>query len=159
VPGIHRRGAAGGLRRAAALTRRADPLSADGMQPTGVAIVTGAGSGIGRVVARELLDGGFRVALAGRRPDALSETAGGHADALVVPTDVTDASSVETLFETTRRRWGRVDLLFNNAGTFGPSGSVDEITVEDWLATIAVNLTGAFLCARHAVATMKAQRP
>ena len=97
---------------------------------SGVGVVTGAGSGIGRVVARGLLDAGFRVALAGRRPEPLEETAGGHADALVVPTDVTDPDSVAALFAATQRRWARVDLLFNNAGTFGPSGSVDEI-VED----------------------------
>jgi NADP-dependent 3-hydroxy acid dehydrogenase YdfG len=126
---------------------------------SGVGVVTGAGSGIGRVVARGLLDAGFRVALAGRRPEPLEETAGGHADALVAPTDVTDPDSVAALFAATQRRWDRVDLLFNNACTFGPSGSVDEIAVQDWQATVAVNLTGAFLCARHAVACMKAQRP
>jgi NAD(P)-dependent dehydrogenase (short-subunit alcohol dehydrogenase family) len=125
----------------------------------GVAVVTGAGSGVGRVVAAALLDAGYRVVLAGRRPEALEQTAGGREPALVVPTDVADSGSVATLFEAVRERWGRVDLLVNNAGTFGPSGSVDEIAVADWTATVATNLTGSFLCAREAFAAMRAQRP
>jgi NAD(P)-dependent dehydrogenase (short-subunit alcohol dehydrogenase family) len=125
----------------------------------GVAVVTGAGSGIGRVVARALLEAGWRVALAGRRPDALDETAAGAAGALAVPTDVADPASVDALFGAVRAEWGRVDLLVNNAGTFGPVGDVDEIPVDAWLATVGVNLTGAFLCARAAVAAMKAQDP
>jgi NADP-dependent 3-hydroxy acid dehydrogenase YdfG len=125
----------------------------------GVAVVTGAGSGIGRVVARALLDAGWRVALAGRRAAALDETAGGASAALAVPTDVADPGSVTDLFAAVRGEWNRVDLLVNNAGTFGPSGEVDEIAVDDWLATVAVNLTGAFLCARAAVAAMKTQDP
>jgi NADP-dependent 3-hydroxy acid dehydrogenase YdfG len=124
-----------------------------------VAVVTGAGSGVGKVVATALLDAGYRVALAGRRAAALEETAGGRESALVVPTDVADAESVAALFAAVRERWGRVDLLMNNAGTFGPSGSVDEIAVEDWTATVATNLTGAFLCAREAFAAMRAQQP
>jgi NADP-dependent 3-hydroxy acid dehydrogenase YdfG len=124
-------------------------------------VVTGAGSGIGRAVARGLLDAGWRVALAGRRRDALRETAGHHADrsALVVPTDVADPPSVSALFAAVNARWGRVDLLVNNAGTFGPAGEVDEIAVDEWVAAVAVNLTGAFLCAREAFAAMKAQDP
>jgi NAD(P)-dependent dehydrogenase (short-subunit alcohol dehydrogenase family) len=121
--------------------------------------VTGAGSGIGRVVAGALLDGGFRVALAGRRPDALDETAAGRVDALLHPTDVADADSVAALFAAVRERWGRVDLLVNNAGRFGPSGSIDEMAVDEWRASVDTNLTGAFLCAREAFATMRAQRP
>jgi len=101
------------------------------MSGAGVAVVTGAGSGIGRVVSRALLDAGYRVALAGRRRDALEDTAGGDPSALVVPTDVADVESVAALFDLTRRHWDRVDLLFNNAGTFGPAGAVDEISVED----------------------------
>ena len=124
-----------------------------------VAVVTGAGSGIGRVVARALLDAGWSVALAGRRAAALEETADGAEAALVVPTDVADPASVTDLFATARGEWGRVDLLVNNAGTFGPVGGVDEIPIEGWLSTVAVNLTGAFLCAREAVATMRAQDP
>jgi NAD(P)-dependent dehydrogenase (short-subunit alcohol dehydrogenase family) len=129
------------------------------MGEPGVAVVTGAGSGIGRVVARALLDAGWRVALAGRRDDALREASGGAAGALAVPADVADPESVAALFAAVRAKWGRADLLVNNAGTFGPSGEVDEISIEDWLATVAVNLTGAFLCAREAVAAMKAQDP
>jgi NAD(P)-dependent dehydrogenase (short-subunit alcohol dehydrogenase family) len=125
----------------------------------GVAVVTGAGSGIGRVVAGALLDGGFRVALAGRRRDALDETAAGRADALPHPTDVGDADSVAALFAAVKERWGRVDLLVNNAGRFGPSGSIDEMAVDEWRASVDTNLTGAFLCAREAFATMRAQRP
>jgi NADP-dependent 3-hydroxy acid dehydrogenase YdfG len=126
---------------------------------SGVAVVTGAGSGIGRVVARALLDAGWRVGLAGRRAAPLEETAAGASTALAVPTDVADPVSVTDLFAAVRGEWGLVDLLVNNAGTFGPSGAVDEIAVDDWLATVAVNLTGAFLCAREAVAAMKAQDP
>jgi NADP-dependent 3-hydroxy acid dehydrogenase YdfG len=125
----------------------------------GVAVVTGAGSGLGRVVADALLGAGYRVALAGRRRDALEETADGRAAALAVPTDVADAESVAALFRTVRETWGRVDLLVNNAGTFGPAGSVDEIAVADWNATVATNLTGSFLCAREAFAAMREQRP
>ncbi len=124
-----------------------------------VAVVTGAGSGIGRVVARALLDAGWSVALAGRRAAALEETADGTDAALVVPTDVADPASVTDLFAAARGEWGRVDLLVNNAGTFGPVGGVDEIPIDGWLSTVAINLTGAFLCAREAVATMKAQEP
>ncbi|GAA4562582.1 SDR family oxidoreductase [Planotetraspora kaengkrachanensis] len=124
-----------------------------------IAVVTGAGSGIGRVVSRALLDSGYRVALAGRREEALRETAEERPDALVVPTDVTDPESVAGLFTRVREQWGRVDLLFNNAGTFGSPGAVDEISVADWRRTVDTNLTGAFLCAHHAVAAMKEQRP
>ena len=95
-----------------------------------VAVVTGAGSGIGRVVARALLDAGWSVALAGRRAEALEETADGADAALVVPTDVADPASVTDLFAAARGGWGRVDLLVNNAGTFGPVGGVDEIPIE-----------------------------
>jgi NAD(P)-dependent dehydrogenase (short-subunit alcohol dehydrogenase family) len=123
---------------------------------SGVAVVTGAGSGIGRHVARALLGAGYQVALAGRRADALRETA---EDALVVPTDVGSPESVERLFEEVGREWGRLDLLVNNAGTFGPSGAVDEISPADWRRTVDTNLTGAFLCAHHAVRMMKEQRP
>jgi NADP-dependent 3-hydroxy acid dehydrogenase YdfG len=124
-----------------------------------VAVVTGAGSGIGRVVATALLDAGYRVALAGRRAAPLEETAAGREQALVVPTDVGDAESVAGLFAAVRDRWGRNDQLMNNAGTFGPSGSLDEIAVEDWTSTVTTNLTGAFLCAREAFAAMRAQQP
>jgi NADP-dependent 3-hydroxy acid dehydrogenase YdfG len=125
----------------------------------GVAVVTGAGSGIGEVVSRALLGAGWRVALAGRRADRLEAAADGHSEALAVRTDVTDESSVASLFGAARERWGRVDLLVNNAGTFGPGGTVDEIAVADWNAAVATNLTGSFLCAREAFAAMRAQDP
>jgi NAD(P)-dependent dehydrogenase (short-subunit alcohol dehydrogenase family) len=124
-----------------------------------VAVVTGAGSGIGRAVARLLLSEGYRVALAGRRETQLLKTADGHPEALVVPCDVTVPDDVGRLFAAARQRWGRVDVLFNNAGIFGPSGGVDEISVDDWNATLAVNVTGSMLCAGEAVRTMKSQEP
>ncbi|KHK97652.1 short-chain dehydrogenase [Microbacterium mangrovi] len=123
-----------------------------------VAVITGAGSGIGRATARAFLDAGYRVALLGRRADALAETAGESA-ALVVPTDVTDPAQVDAAFAAIEGAFGRVDVLFNNAGTFGPTASVDEVPVDAWDATVAVNLTGAFLCARAAVRLMKSQSP
>ncbi|QCB96447.1 SDR family oxidoreductase [Arthrobacter sp. PAMC25564] len=128
-------------------------------QPGRVAVVTGAGSGIGRAVARLMLADGYRVALAGRRETQLLETAAGHAQALAVPCDVTVPDDVERLFAAVVRRWGRVDVLFNNAGVFGPAASVDEISLADWDATLAVNLTGSMLCAAAAVRAMKAQQP
>ncbi|WP_372697230.1 SDR family oxidoreductase [Arthrobacter sp. JSM 101049] len=124
-----------------------------------VAVVTGGGSGIGRAVARELLAAGWHVALAGRRPDALHEAAQGHRLAVAVPTDVGDPEQVESLFATVARTWGRVDLLFNNAGVFGPRAAVDEIGVAEWNEVVAVNLTGSMLCAAAAVRQMKAQDP
>jgi NAD(P)-dependent dehydrogenase (short-subunit alcohol dehydrogenase family) len=124
-----------------------------------VAVVTGAGSGIGRQVARALLGAGYRVALAGRRVEALEETAGGAEEALVVPADVGDPAAVEGLFGAVSERWGRVDVLFNNAGTGGRGGAVDEVSYEDWERTVRTNLTGAFLCAGEAVRLMKRQRP
>ncbi|TDP92793.1 SDR family oxidoreductase [Labedaea rhizosphaerae] len=123
------------------------------------AVVTGAGSGIGRVVTRALLVDGWSVALAGRRRDALAETASGFERALVVPTDVTDADQVDALFDAVRGEFGRLDLLFNNAGGFGPAGTPDKIDVQQWRATVEVNLTGSFLCARAAFALMRAEDP
>jgi NAD(P)-dependent dehydrogenase (short-subunit alcohol dehydrogenase family) len=125
----------------------------------GVAVVTGAGSGLGRVVATALLNAGYRVALAGRRAEALAATAGDREHALVQPTDVADPASVAALFGAVRERWGRLDLLVNNAGTSSPARLVDEVAVADWLAVVDINLTGSFLCAREAFAVMRAQRP
>jgi NAD(P)-dependent dehydrogenase (short-subunit alcohol dehydrogenase family) len=132
----------------------------------GVALVTGAGSGLGRGIALALLDAGWQVTLAGRRADALEETARAAREAgaaedsvLAVPADVTSPASVAALFDRVRDRWGRLDLLVNNAGVFGPSGQPDEITLADWQAVVDVNLTGSFLCAQHAIRIMKAQEP
>jgi NAD(P)-dependent dehydrogenase (short-subunit alcohol dehydrogenase family) len=97
------------------------------------------------------------VALAGRRAEALERTAGDAPGALPVPTDVSDPDSVAALFARVRAEWGRVDLLFNNAGSFGPRGSVDEVAPADWQATVGVNITGAFLCAGQAFAAMREQ--
>jgi NAD(P)-dependent dehydrogenase (short-subunit alcohol dehydrogenase family) len=130
---------------------------------TGVAVVTGAGSGLGRCIAQALLSAGWRVAVAGRREHALRETAAPGAwpaeSALTVPADITVPESVAGLFEAVQRRWGRVDLLVNNAGVFGPAGAVDEISWADWRQVVDTNLNGAFLCAHHAVRMMKAQTP
>src|SRR5215468_9079623 len=133
------------------------------MATTGVAVVTGAGSGLGRCIARALLSAGWRVAAAGRREDALRESVAPGAwpaeSALAVPADVTAPGSVAGLFAAVHRRWERLDLLVNNAGVFGPVGGVDEISLADWKQAVDTNLTGAFLCAHHAVRLMKAQAP
>jgi NAD(P)-dependent dehydrogenase (short-subunit alcohol dehydrogenase family) len=127
-----------------------------------VAVVTGGGSGLGRVVAHALVADGYRVAVLGRTRDTLEETATSSARpdrVLVAPADVSTAADVDAAFQRVRDTWGRVDVLVNNAGTFGPNGDPDEIEPEDWSRTIGVNLTGTFLCARAAFAAMKAQRP
>ena len=132
------------------------------MATTGVAVVTGAGSGLGRSITRALLAAGWQVAAAGRRWAALQETvatAPAAAAALPVLTDVTVPDSVAALFAAAANRWGRVNLLVNNAGMFGPAGAVDEISVADWRQAVDTNLTGAFLCAQQAVRMMKAQDP
>ena len=128
-----------------------------------VAIVTGAGSGIGRACSLALLEAGYTVLLAGRNEAALLETAnaaGAQAThALAVPTDVTDPASVAALFERVRSACGRLDLLFNNAGTGAPAVPLDELSFEQWKAVVDVNLTGAFLCTQHAFRLMKTQTP
>ncbi|MDT7783890.1 MAG: hypothetical protein QOF58_2309 [Pseudonocardiales bacterium] len=122
-----------------------------------VAVVTGAGSGVGRAAARTLLAAGFQVALAGRREDALRETGEGFPDtAFVVPIDVSHEDSVVALFEAVVEKWGRVDVLFNNAGTNVRATPIEEFSLSAWEKVVGVNLTGAFLCAREAFKVMKA---
>jgi NAD(P)-dependent dehydrogenase (short-subunit alcohol dehydrogenase family) len=123
-----------------------------------VAIVTGAGSGIGRAAALALVREGYSVVLAGRRREALEQTAHGT-NALVVPTDVGDPEAVHHLFETARQTFGRVDLLFNNAGVGAPPVPLEELSVEQWRQVVDVNLTGPFLCTREAFRVMKSQQP
>ena len=126
------------------------------------AIVTGAGSGIGRAVALALLGEGYRVALVGRREAALKQTldAAGSAEGMIaVPTDVTDPASVAALFDTVRDKFSRLDVLFNNAGTYAPAVPLDELTIDQWKTVVDVNLTGVFLCTQHAFRLMKSQDP
>ncbi|MCS3844420.1 SDR family oxidoreductase [Microbacterium sp. AK031] len=131
--------------------------------PAASAIVTGAGSGIGRAIARALLDAGFGVTLAGRRSAPVQETAAidgiRHPDALIVETDITDQSQVDRLFARHVERFGRLDMLVNNAGVFGPNADVGDLTIAEWESTLAVNLTGAVLCAGAAFRQMSTQSP
>jgi NAD(P)-dependent dehydrogenase (short-subunit alcohol dehydrogenase family) len=125
-------------------------------------MVTGAGSGIGKAVTLALLRDGYRVALAGRRRVPLDQTAaesGDIARTLVVPTDVSDAGAVQALFAAVRERFGRLDLLFNNAGIFVPGVEIDALSVDQWRTVVDINLTGSFLCAREAFRMMKTQDP
>lgn len=122
-------------------------------------IITGAGSGIGRVTAQTFLAQGWKVGLIGRRADALTQTAAEHENALVLPCDVTDPTSVDAAFAQAIAHWGRLDALFNNAGTSLKSAPIDEIPVADWLALSSVNITGMFLCARAAFGQMRHQDP
>ncbi len=128
-----------------------------------VAIVTGAGTGIGRQTALALLREGYAVVLAGRREERLQATidrAGpAGARALAVPTDVTDPASVRALFAKTRETFGRLDLLFNNAGTGSPPVLLEDLSYEQWKTVVDVNLTGAFLCTQEAFRIMKSQKP
>ena len=124
------------------------------------ALVTGAGSGIGRAVALALMGQGWRVALLGRRVEALEETASANpAQALVLGADVSKAADVKAAFERIQREFGRLDLLFNNAGIFVPGVPIDELPLEHWQASVDINLTGAFLCAQAAFRLMKVQAP
>ena len=128
-----------------------------------VAMITGAGTGIGRACALAMLRDGWSVVLAGRRPEPLEETkADAGSDgvrALAVPADVSDPVSVQALFAKTKEAFGRLDFLFNNAGTNAPGVPLEELTVEQWQNVVDVNLTGAFLCTREAFRLMKRQTP
>jgi len=130
---------------------------------TKVAIVTGAGSGIGKATALALLRNGYRVALAGRRREPLektrTESQATADDALVVTTDVADPSSVRALFGETKRAFGRLDVLFNNAGVSAPGVPLEELTLEQWKHVVDINLTGMFLCMQEAFRLMKDQTP
>ncbi|MFJ1292827.1 SDR family oxidoreductase [Paracoccus yeei] len=122
-------------------------------------LITGGGSGIGRVTARLFLERGWRVGLIGRRQDALEETAAGNPNALVLPCDVTDPGAVDAAFARAAGEWGRLDVLFNNAGAVLMSKLIDEISIEDWRRVTDVNITGMFLCARAAFRQMRTQDP
>ena len=128
-----------------------------------VALVTGAGSGIGRATALALLRDGYRVVLTGRRADALQQTADAAGPlagkALVAPCDVTQPAAVRALFDLAAQKFGRLDLLFNNAGTGAPPVQLDELTFEQWKAVVDINLTGVFLCTQQAFRLMKQQTP
>ncbi len=128
-----------------------------------VAIITGGGSGIGKSVARALAKTGYQVVVAGRRPEPLdavvAEIAEAGGQALAVPTDVTRPESVEALFAIAVDAYGRVDVLFNNAGGFGSADLLEELSFEDWKAVVDVNLTGPFLCTQAAFRVMKTQDP
>jgi len=128
-----------------------------------IAVITGAGSGIGRASSLALLKNGYKVALAGRRKDALDETAkmaGNNApNALAVPTDVTKRDDIVALFAKVKATWGRLDLVFNNAGGGAPPVPLEELPYEAWLNVVAANLTGPFLCTQEAMKIMKGQTP
>jgi NAD(P)-dependent dehydrogenase (short-subunit alcohol dehydrogenase family) len=128
-----------------------------------VAVVTGAGTGIGRAVALALMQEGYATVLAGRRQDKLEEVAGEcksiGAQSLVIPTDVSDPAAVKTLFARTREAFGRLDVLFNNAGIGAPAVPLEELPVETWKAVVDINLTGMFLCTQEAIRIMKEQDP
>jgi NAD(P)-dependent dehydrogenase (short-subunit alcohol dehydrogenase family) len=126
-----------------------------------VALVTGAGTGIGKAVALALMHDGYAVSLAGRRADKLEETAkeGGNARSLVVPTDVADPESVKALFAKTRETFGRLDILFNNAGIGAPPVPMEDLPLETWRKVVDTNLTGMFLCTQEAIRIMKDQNP
>ncbi|MFM8751296.1 SDR family oxidoreductase [Rhabdaerophilum sp.] len=126
-----------------------------------IAIITGAGSGVGRAVAQAFLKDGYRVALVGRKVDTLAATAEGFPadNVLILPADVTDHEQVDSLFDATVKAWGRVDVVFNNAGIGAPPVEWDELPIERWKAVVDTNLSGVFFCMRAAFRVMKAQNP
>jgi NAD(P)-dependent dehydrogenase (short-subunit alcohol dehydrogenase family) len=131
--------------------------------PQKVAVITGAGSGIGRATAHALLEGDWSIVLAGRRRDMLEETAAlaevPPQRTLVVPTDLRDPAAIEALFDAVKNAYGRIDLLFNNAGISTRNIPFEDLSYEQWSDVVAVNLTGSFLCAQHAFRMMKSQVP
>ena len=133
------------------------------MSESKVAIVTGAGSGVGQATVLALLADGWKVALAGRRRDALDATvalaSGRAASSLVVPTDVSNPDSVRALFDAVVKQWGRVDLLFNNAGVNAPGVPLEELTIDQWKQVVDINLNGMFYCIQQAFKVMKDQNP
>ncbi len=131
------------------------------MDANKVAVVTGAGTGVGKAVALALLREGYAVALAGRRKEPLEEAVreAGDSKAIAVPTDVTDPVSVKALFAQVKERFGRLDLLFNNAGTGAPAIPFEDLSFEQWRTVVDTNLTGSFLCAQEAFRMMKEQQP
>ena len=122
-------------------------------------IVTGAGSGIGSATANAFLDDGYRVGFLGRRAATLEAAANGHENALLLPCDVSNPADVDAAFATAISSWGRLDILFNNAGIGSPPAPIDETDVDVWMNVVAINLTGSFLCARAAFAQMRSQSP
>ncbi len=128
-----------------------------------IAIITGAGSGIGKATALAFLNGGYKVALAGRRREALENTikeAGNKSShAIAVPTDISDPVAVKNLFKETHDAFSRIDVVFNNAGQFSPSALLEDLTFEQWKLVVDVNLTGTFLCIQEAFRYMKSQSP
>ena len=131
--------------------------------PTRIALVTGAGTGIGKAVALALMREGYAVTLAGRRQDKLDETAAAGeaigARSLAVATDVSDPASVKALFAKTKETFGRLDVLFNNAGIGAPAMPLEELPLETWKKVVDINLTGMFLCTQEAIRIMKSQTP
>ena len=127
---------------------------------TKIAMITGAGSGVGRAVAQALAKDNWQLALVGRKQETLAETAKGlTGEPLIAPADVGDPAAVKTVFAQIKDRFGRLDMLFNNAGMGTPAIPIEELSFEQWQAIVGVNLTGAFLCTQEAVRMMKAQTP
>jgi NAD(P)-dependent dehydrogenase (short-subunit alcohol dehydrogenase family) len=145
------------------ITNHVNPTGISAMSSNSkIAIVTGAGSGIGKAAALALLDNGYRVVLAGRRPEPLKdviEASSQPANGLAVPTDVARPESVEHLFATAVASFGRVDLLFNNAGVNAPGIPLEDLSFEQWKNVVDINLTGMFLCIQQAFKVMKSQSP
>lgn len=129
------------------------------MADSKIAVVTGAGSGVGRACAQALVAAGWHVGLVGRRQDALKETAGGSDAYLVLPLDVSDPAAVAAAFAQVEAKWGRLDMLFNNAGSGTPAVTPDELEIDKWLGVVGANLNGSFFCAREAFRIMRHQTP